>query len=195
MKKMLVTAAFAAAMVAPSAATAQSVPAAVIAVVDLDKVTTDCTACKSARAALQGQANAIQAREKALTGPLQTEGQAIQKAIDALQGKEPDAALKARVTAFNNKRQSGAQELQRQQEQFQRNTNHISQQIRTKLGPIYQQVMVRRGANLMLEVGSTLAAGAALDVTNEVLAGLNAALPSVQTVAPAQPQTPTPQGR
>ena len=193
MKKMLVSAAFAAAMVAPSAATAQAVPAATIAVVDLDKVTTDCTACRTARAALQSQANAIQAREKALTGPLQTEGQAIQKAIDALAGKEPDAALKARVTAFNNRRQSGAQELQRQQEQFQRNTNHISQQIRTKLGPIYQQVMTRRGANLMLEVGNTLAAGNALDVTNEVLAALNAALPSVQTIAPAQPATP--QGR
>lgn len=195
MKKMLVSAAFAAAMVAPSAATAQSVPPAIIAVVDLDKVTTDCTACKTARAALQSQANAIQAREKALTGPLQTEGQAIQRAIDALQGKEPDAALKARINAFNTKRQQGAQELQRQQEQFQRNTNYISQQIRTRLGPVYQQVMTRRGANIMLEVGNTLAAGAALDVTNEVLAGLNAALPSVQTVAPAQAQTQTPQGR
>jgi len=194
MNKILVTAAFAAAMLAPSAAIAQAVPPAVIAIVDLDKVTTDCNACKSARAALQSQATAIQNREKALAGPLQTEGQAIQKAIDALpQGKEPDAALQARITAFNTKRQQGAQELQRQQEQFQRNTNYISQQIRTKLGPIYQQVMQRRGANIMVELDTTLASGAALDVTNDVLAGLNAALPSVATVAPAQAQTP--QGR
>jgi len=194
MNKILVTAAFAAAMLAPSAAIAQAVPPAVIAIVDLDKVTTECNACKSARAALQSQATAIQNREKALAGPLQTEGQAIQKAIDALpQGKEPDAALQARITAFNTKRQQGAQELQRQQEQFQRNTNYISQQIRTKLGPIYQQVMQRRGANIMVELGTTLASGAALDVTNDVLAGLNAALPSVATVAPAQAQTP--QGR
>ena len=177
-----------------SAAIAQAVPPAVIAIVDLDKVTTDCNACKSARAALQSQATAIQNREKLLAGPLQTEGQAIQKALDALpQGKEPDAALQARITAFNTKRQQGAQELQRQQEQFQRNTNYISQQIRTKLGPIYQQVMQRRGANIMVELDTTLASGAALDVTNDVLAGLNAALPSVATVAPAQAQTP--QGR
>jgi len=115
MNKILVSAAFAAAMLAPSAAIAQAVPPAVIAIVDLDKVTTDCNACKSARAALQSQATAIQNREKALAGPLQTEGQAIQKAIDALpQGKEPDAALQARITAFNTKRQQGAQELQRQ---------------------------------------------------------------------------------
>jgi len=53
--------------------------------------------------------------------------------------------------------------------------------------------MQRRGANIMVELGTTLASGAALDVTNDVLAGLNAALPSVATVAPAQAQTP--QGR
>ena len=194
MNKILVTAAFAAAMLAPSAAIAQAVPPAVIAIVDLDKVTTECNACKSARAALQSQATAIQNREKALAGPLQTEGQAIQKAIDALpQGKEPDAALQARITAFNTKRQQGAQELKRQQDQFERNTNYITQQIRAKLGPVYQQVMQRRGANIMVELGTTLASGAALDVTNDVLAGLNAALPSVATVAPAQAQTP--QGR
>ena len=194
MNKILVTAAFAAAMLAPSAAIAQAVPPAVIAIVDLDKVTTDCNACKTARAALQSQATAIQNREKSLAGPLQTEGQAIQKALDALpQGKEPDAALQARITAFNTKRQQGAQELQRQQEQFQRNTNYISQQIRTKLGPIYQQVMQKRGANLLVEQNATLATSASVDVTGDVTAALNAALPSISTTAPAQPQQP--QGR
>jgi hypothetical protein len=50
--------------------------------------------------------------------------------------------------------------------------------------------MQRRGANVMLEIGSTLATGASLDVTNDILTALNAALPSVQTVAPAQPAQP-----
>jgi hypothetical protein len=54
--------------------------------------------------------------------------------------------------------------------------------------------MQRRGANLMVEVGNTLATGAALDVTNDVLAALNAALPTVTTTAPAQQQQ-QPQGR
>ena len=53
--------------------------------------------------------------------------------------------------------------------------------------------MQRRGANVMVELGTTLASGAALDVTNDVLTALNTALPSVQTTAPAQPATP--QGR
>jgi len=193
MLKIALSAALAATMLMPSTALAQSIPAAVVAVVDLDRVQTECTACKSARATLQGQANAIKARETALTGPLQAEGKAIQAAINALNGKEPDAALQARVKAFETKRQQGADELASRGQQFQRNQAYVGQQIQTKLGPIYQQVMQRRGANVMVELGTTLASGAALDVTNDVLTALNTALPSVQTTAPAQPATP--QGR
>ena len=187
MKIFLLPAALAASVIAPAAASAQSIPAATIAVVDLDKVSSTCNACRTAQATLQGQVNALKARETALATPLQTEGKSIQAAIDALpKGQEPGAALEARIKAFQTKQQAGAQELQRQQTQIQRNQAYISQQISAKLGPIYQQVMTRRGANVMIEIGTTLASGASLDVTNDVLAALNAALPSVQTTAPAQ---------
>ena len=116
-------------------------------------------------------------------------------AIDALKGKEPDAALQNRVKAFETKRQQGAQEIGRQQQQIQRNQQYISQQIQQKLGPIYQQVMQKRGANVMVEVGNTLATSPSLDVTNDVLTSLNAQLPSVNTTAPAQTQQQQPQGR
>jgi Skp family chaperone for outer membrane proteins len=195
MKTLVLSAALAASMLVPAAATAQSLTPAVIAVVDLEKVTTNCTACKSAKAALTSQVNGLQAREKTLSGPLETEGKSIKAAVDALKGKDPDAALQARATAWEQKRQSAAQELARQQNQIQRNQAYISQQIAAKLGPIYQQVMQRRGANLMIEVGNTLATGSSLDVTNDVLAALNTALPSVQTVAPAAPAQQKPQGR
>ena len=195
MLKIALPAAFAAVMLVPSAALAQSVPPAVVAVVDLERVQNECTACKSARAALQTQANAIKSRETALTAPLQTEGKAIQTAIDALKGKEPDAALQARVKAFETKRQQGAQELANRGQAFQRNQAYVAQQIQAKLGPIYQQVMTRRGANVMVEIGTTLASGSALDVTNDVLSALNTALPSVSTTAPAAPAQSQPQGR
>ena len=195
MLKIAISAALAAAALAPSAALAQSVPTAIVAVVDLERVQNECTACKSARAALQSQANSIKSREQALTTPLQTEGKAIQAAIDALKGKEPDAALQARVKAFETKRQQGAQELANRGQQFQRNQAYVAQQIQAKLGPIYRQVMTRRGANVMVEIGTTLASGAALDVTGDVLAALNAALPSVSTTAPAAAQQQQPQGR
>lgn len=192
MNKLLVSVALAASLVAPSAASAQALPAAVVAVVDLDKVTTDCNACKTASATLRSQAQALQAREKALGDPLKAEAQSIQTAIDALKGAQPSAALEARIKAFQTKQQSGAQELSRKQQELQRVQQYIQQQIAAKLGPIYQSVMQKRGANVLVEVGSTLAAAAAVDVTNDVTAGLNAALPSISTNPPAQTQ---PQGR
>src|SRR5437762_11074691 len=100
MKKMLLIAASAASLLVPAAAGAQAVPAAVIAVVDLERVTTDCTACKTASASLRGKVTALQNREKALGAPIQTEGKSLQAAVDALKGKDPDAALQARIKAF-----------------------------------------------------------------------------------------------
>ena len=194
MNKLIISAALAASLGAASAANAQSVPAATVAVVDLEKVTTECTACKAAAASLRSQITGLQTREQTLSGPLQTEQKSIQTAIDALSGKEPDAALQARAKAWETKRQQAAQEIGRQQDQIKRNQAYITQQIQTKLGPIYQQVMQKRGANLMVEIGSTLATSASLDVTNDVLASLNAVLPSVQTTAPAAAQQ-QPQGR
>jgi outer membrane protein len=195
MKNMLVIAASAAALMVPTAASAQAVPDAVIAVVDLDKVTSDCNACKTAGAALRSKATALQNQAKSLSTPLETEGKAIQAAIDALKGAEPDAALKARVGAFENKRQSAAATYQRGQEQLQRDQQYIQKQIGDKLGPIYTQVMQKRGANVLLEVGSTLATSQSVDVTADVTAGLNAALPTIVTTAPAAPAQQKPQGR
>jgi Skp family chaperone for outer membrane proteins len=192
MKTLLISAAFAAALLAPSAASAQAVPAAVIAVLDLDRVTTDCNACKTAQAALRSQVEAYQTREKTLAAPLEAEQKSIQAAIDALKGKDPDAALQARIRAFQSKQQNGAQELATQQQQIKANQAYIQKQIQDKLNPIYQQVMQRRGANVLMEVGATLATSQNLDVTNDVVAALNAALPSIVTTAPAAQQ---PQGR
>ena len=194
MKTQLITASLVATAALPSAAQAQAIPPAVIAVVDLDKVTSSCNACKTAATALRSQAQALQTRQQALAGPLETEGKAIQAAVDALNGKEPDAALKSRAQAWQAKRTQAAQELEAQQQQVQRNQQYIQKQIGDKLGPIYTQVMQRRGANMMVEVGTTLASGAALDISNDVVTALNTALPSISTTAPAQPR-PATQGR
>jgi Skp family chaperone for outer membrane proteins len=195
MNKLLVSAAFAAALIAPSAASAQAIPAAVVAVVDLDRVTSECNACRTAQAALKSQVEAYQTRERTLAAPLETEQKSIQTSIDALKGKDPDAALQARVRSFQSKQQQAAQELQSQQQQIQRNQQYIQKQIQEKLAPIYQQVMQRRGANLLVEVGTTLATAQNVDVTNDVLAALNSALPTIATTAPAQAQQQQPQGR
>ena len=63
--------------------------------------------------------------------------------------------------------------------------------------PVINQVMTAKGANLAVDEGSTLAHSQATDATNEVLAALNTALPSVSLTPLPQQQTQqqTPQGR
>lgn len=193
MKTLLISAAFAAAVIAPSAASAQAIPGAIVAVVDLDRVTSQCNACKTAQASLQSQLTALQTRQKTLAAPLETEGKAIQAAVDALNGKQPDAALKTRAQNWETRRAQATQEIGRQQQQLQANSQYVQKQVFDKLGPIYQQVMQRRGANLLVSSDTTLAASTSVDVTNDVLAALNSALPTISTTAPAAPAQP--QGR
>ncbi len=194
MKTMLSLAALAASLVAiPTVASAQRAPGAVIVVVDSERVYRECNACRTASAQLQSMVTAAQGREKTLTAQLQTEDTAIRAAANALGGKEPDAALKARAQAFDTKRNAANQELSRLQNNIQSTQANVARQINVKLGPVYSQVMTARGANLALDVSATLASASALDVTADVLAALNAALPSVS--ATPMPASSAPKGR
>lgn len=191
MTKLLISTAVAAVAVAISPATAQTkaVPTQAI-VVDTQKIFATCTACTAAQAQLKTQADAIQARQKELVTPLQTEGQQIQTAINALAGKEPDAALRARATSFQQRQQAGQAELQQREETFNRNRAYVGQQVSAKLNPIIVATMKARGANVAIDPQSVLAYEPALDATNDVLAQLNQQLPSVSTTAPAAPAAP-----
>ena len=77
----------------------------------------------------------------------------------------------------------------------------MNQQISVRLGPIIDQMAVARGANVAFEEGMALYNADSIDITADVLAQLNRALPSVSITPmpqPAQPQQPAqqqPQGR
>ena len=191
----------AAAMIAVSAlaapAMAQRAPAAVVVVVDTDRIYRDCNACRTAQTQLQSQVTALRTRQQTLETQLRPEGQAIQTAVNALAGKQPDAALTNRVKAFQQRQETANQELARGQQNIQSIQANVVKQINERLQPVINQVMTAKGANVAVDVESTLAHSQATDVTNDVLAALNTALPSVSlTPLPQQPQQQqTPQGR
>ena len=212
MKTKLLAAAVIAAALPTGAIAQQRVPAAVVAVVNTDRVLRECVACVSANAALQAQDTNFQQRRQALLGPLQPEEQALQAEVTRSQGLSGAArtaaenALRPRVEAFNQRRQTAAQELQTLQQNFESTRVHVGAQLNRALEPIYSQVMTARGANLIISSDARLGNAPALDVTNDVLAQLNRALPAVSITpmpqqAPAaqptqpQPQQPRPQGR
>ena len=186
-------------MLTPAAAMAQAkVPAAAIAIVDTDRILRECTACKAAQTQLASQVQALQTRQQQLASPLQTEAQSIQTAVNALQGKAPDAALQGRINALQTKQTAANQELGKQEQTIRSTQANVVQQINAKLGPIVQAQLATSGATMIVDREGVLAFNPAIDITNAVLAQLNQQLPSVSvTPLPAQqqPAQQQPQGR
>jgi Skp family chaperone for outer membrane proteins len=182
----------AATAIAAPAAAQNRLPAAVVAVVDTDRVYSECTACRAAVTTLQGQVTSLQQRQQTLAQPIQTEGQAIQAAVNALpeaQRGNPPAALRQRIQRWEQSQQTANQELQRLQQTLQSTQANVRRQIDARLGPIINQVMTQRGANVAVDTNATLARANGVDITADVLAQLNQQLPSVSvTPLPAQQQ-------
>jgi outer membrane protein len=194
MRNILILTAIAAATALPTAANAQARGGIIL--VDTSNVMSNCTACKAAQTQLEQRQTTLRSRVQTLTQQLQTEGKPIQDAVDALKGKQADAALQGRITAFQTKERNAQQEIQNSQRQLQSTASNVQQQIGGRLIQIVEQIRARRGASIAIAKDSTLANDSAIDVTTEVLAALNQALPSVSvTPLPQQQQQQQPQGR
>jgi Skp family chaperone for outer membrane proteins len=204
MNKFLFGAAIAAAAFAVPAS-AQRAPQATIVVVDNGRVFSECTACRAASAQLQTMVQQGNARAQQLGQGIQTEGQSIQQQAQAAAAQPVGPArtatengLRQRAQALDARQTQANQEIQRLEQNLQSTRANVSRQLNERLNPIYITVMNAHGANLLLDTDATLAHAPALDVTNEVLAALNAALPSVSvTPLPQQaaPNPALPQGR
>jgi Skp family chaperone for outer membrane proteins len=204
-KTILGVAVAALAIAMPGVASAQAArtPAAVIVIVDNGRITQQCTACVSATTTMQGMITQGQQRAQQLGAPLQTEMQSIQQQAQANAAMPAGAArtaaetaLRTRAQAFEQRQQAYNQQIQQIEQNIQSVRANVSRQIFERLNPIISQVMTTHGANLALDVDATLAHAPALDVTNEVLAQLNTALPSVSvTPMPQAPAAQQPQGR
>ena len=189
MKTTLTLVALGLTALAPTAALAQQNPPAVVAVVDSERIYRECTACKTAQAGLQSRITALRNRQTTLSNQLRTESQPIEAAVRALNGAQPDAALRTRITAFQTKQENANQELQRSQENIQSIQANVLRQINARLNPAISQVMTARGANMAIDVSNLMAHSQSIDVTAAVLAALNRTLTSVTlTPLPAQTQ-------
>jgi outer membrane protein len=200
MKTMIKSALLATSMFGVSAAYAQNIAPAVVAVIDVQRVTSECTACKAAATQLQGLVNSAQTRAQTLGQPIQTEAQSIDQAAQAASKLAPGAArtaaenaLRTRAQALQAKQEAAQREMQGLQQNIQSINANVSRQVYEKLNPIYSQIMTQRGANIAVDQQATLAAAKSIDITDAVLAALNAALPSVSvTPLPAAPRPATP---
>ncbi|WP_416908905.1 MAG: OmpH family outer membrane protein [Polymorphobacter sp.] len=191
MKKILISLALAsAATLAPVASPAfsQTLPAAVVIVVDLDKIYRDSAAAKAATVDLKSKDDALRARASQLQSSLGAEQQQL------AQSRPAQGAPAATVTAWETKardfqarQQQAGQELEKRQSDLQAARQFVLKQINDALQPIITTVMRERGASVAIAKGATLDSTSALDMTNDIMARLDRALPRVSTTPPATP--------
>lgn len=190
MRKILLSLAAAGATLIVTPAAAQR---ASVLVVDTDRILNECTACKSAGATIQGQITSGRTRAQQLQTQWQAEQKALETAVTALAGKQPDAALSQRIQRYQTSRQQGEAELAQKENQIQSIQANVQRQIAARVVQISEQSRARRQADIVIGKNATLASNSASDITAEVLAALNQQLPSV-SVTPL-PQQSAPAGR
>ncbi len=191
MKKILISMALAsAAVVAPVASPAfsQTLPAAVVIVVDLDRIYRDSAAAKAATVDLKAKDDALRARANQLQSSLGAEQQTLTQSRPA-QGAAAAAitAWEAKARDFQARQQQAGQELEKRQSDLQASRQFVLKQINDALQPIITTVMRERGASVAIAKGATLDSTTALDMTTDIMARLDKALPRVSTTPPATP--------
>ncbi len=189
MKTMLKTAALAATMIAGTLSApvvAQTLPPAVIVVVDMDQVFATSAAGKQAAAELKTRFDGIQARLQSLRTQYGAEEQALGKSQPT--PTTPAAAVTAwqtKVKDMQARQQRDQAELAKRDQDFQASRQSVAKQIQDAATPIITTVMKERGASIALTEGATIAHSQAIDVTTDVVARLDKSLPRVSTAAPA----------
>ena len=189
MKNLLKSAAFAAtilaASVSPVAVQAQTLPPAVIIIVNMDQVFNASAAGKQAQAELKSKVDAMQARANTLRTQFGAEEEALAKSQPAPTNAAARPAWEAKVRDFQSRQQTAQTELSNREKEFQASRSYVLKQITDASNPIISTLMRERGASIAMPEGATLQHAASIDVTNDLVARLDKALPRVSTTAPA----------
>lgn len=185
MKKLLLALALAG---ASTQVLAQQLPAAVIVTVDSQEMIAASAAAKAAQAELKPKGDQLVARLNQLRTSLSAEDKTLRD-TQPQQGAAPAAitAWQAKVKDFDTRRQQADAELQRRQQEIQAAEQWVIKQITDASAPIVSTIMRERGANIAVDERVTLQHAASIDITADVLARLDKALPKVSVTPPAPP--------
>lgn len=128
----------------------------------------------------------VEALAKKMETDYKPENDKLQADIQALQAQfqvlAPDAR-EAKRKELEGRRQAFQKKVQDRQADIQNGMNKARQQLEQSLGPILEQMMVERSANLLLDRGMVVLGSVDLDVTQVAIQRLDRALPKI-TVTP-----------
>ena len=183
MNKLLIPLALASAAIAAPVA-AQTLPPAVIIVVDLDSVFQTSVAGKQALTELKTRADAIQGRLQQLRTSFGTEEQSLVSTRPTAAGPAA-TAWETKARDFQTRKTQAEQELAKRDADLQASRQFVVKQLNEGTQPIISTIMKERGASIALAEGATLQHASSIDVTADVIARLDKSLPRVVTTAAA----------
>lgn len=99
--------------------------------------------------------------------------------------KKPEAVLQAEYTQIQTVQAQGEAEIKTMLAPIELSEAYVREQIADKMGQAVNNVMNKRGISLLLGPDAVILAAQNYDVTDAVVAELNALVPSVQVVPPA----------
>jgi Skp family chaperone for outer membrane proteins len=183
---LLATVPFAVAAIAlPTVASAQAAGSIAVASLDeaVQKSNAFVLAVNQIKITYKPQLDAFDARSKVLNTemqPMVTAFQAAQRAPSPNQ-----AALQTQYTALQTKQQNAQKELQGLYAPIGRAQAYAEEQIVAKLDGVLKSTMTAKKVALVLQPQSTVSYQPTVDITPDIIAGLNVAITTVSITPPA----------
>lgn len=179
-----------AAPAAPAAADADDSgpPAPKIIVIDRNMILRLSSAGKDMLNQAQGLSKKADAEFKARADALQKEAAGLQQQLAIL---APDVRAK-KEKAFQDKQQALQREATERNTEIQNGFAKAGQKLDQALGPILQQIMKERGANLLVDRSAVILASIDVDVTAQAIQRLDKVLPHVKVELSKTAPTPAP---
>lgn len=166
---------------------AAPVAAQSVAVADLDRAVQASTAYVNAQNAIKVTYKAQIDQFTTRTNALNTELKPLADAFDTAR-KAPnanEAALRTQLQSIEQKRNAGQQELSTIIQPVQLAQAYVNEQIVAQLDGAIKRAMTKKKVNLVLVPQATVSYQPAVDITTDVTAELNTAIPNANIVPPA----------
>jgi len=135
------------------------------------------TTYKAQYDAAQAKSNQIRQQLEPLVTKFNTD-------VQAPNAQANQAALQQQLGQIQQLREQGSQEVQEILQPVALSEAYVLEQISDKFDAAVRSAMTKRKISIVFEVGSTLAHNDAYDLTKDITAELNAAIPTAQLVPP-----------
>ncbi|WP_017671562.1 OmpH family outer membrane protein [Blastomonas sp. AAP53] len=132
----------------------------------------------------KAQYDAAQAKSNQLRQQLEPLVTKFNTDVQAPNAQQNQAALQQQLGQIQQLREQGSQEVQEILQPVALSEAYVLEQISDKFDAAVRSAMTKRKISIVFEVGSTLAHNDAYDLTKDITAELNAAIPTAQLVPP-----------